>query len=171
MPTTLPRHPRIFRPCDGPDRPVVPGGAGGAMAPPIFGRSVNPISTEGGTLCPPHNYVPLHIFRPCDGPVICVVTLDMSARLRTFVTQVLCRKFFLRSIYSTFLLQTQFQLQKKALVPAIMCSLEIKVKNWYNLHRQQPVLRYVNFYDQTRQGTSKCGTTIHYILCTLYLLM
>ena len=28
-------------------RPVVPGGAGGAMAPPIFGRSINPISTKG----------------------------------------------------------------------------------------------------------------------------
>ena len=28
-------------------RPVVPGGAGGAMAPPDFDRSVNPISTRG----------------------------------------------------------------------------------------------------------------------------
>ena len=28
-------------------RGVVPGGAGGAMAPPDFGRSVNPISTKG----------------------------------------------------------------------------------------------------------------------------
>ena len=28
-------------------RPVVPGGALGAMAPPDFGRSVNPISTRG----------------------------------------------------------------------------------------------------------------------------
>ena len=36
-------------------RPVVPGGAGGAMAPPNFGRSVNPISTKGGRLCPPNN--------------------------------------------------------------------------------------------------------------------
>ena len=35
-------------------RPVVPGGAGGAMAPPIFGRSVNPISTKGGRLYPPN---------------------------------------------------------------------------------------------------------------------
>ena len=31
-------------------RPVVPGGAGSAMAPPDFGRSVNPISTKGGRL-------------------------------------------------------------------------------------------------------------------------
>ena len=37
------------------NRPVVPGGAGGAMAPPDFGRSVNPISTEGDRLCPPNN--------------------------------------------------------------------------------------------------------------------
>ena len=36
-------------------RPVVPGGAGGAMAPPDFGRSVNPISTRWGRLCPPNN--------------------------------------------------------------------------------------------------------------------
>ena len=39
----------------GQSRPVVPGGARGAMAPPIFGRSVNPISTKGGRLCPPNN--------------------------------------------------------------------------------------------------------------------
>ena len=36
-------------------RGVVPGGAGGAMAPPDFDRSVNPISTKGGRLCPPNN--------------------------------------------------------------------------------------------------------------------
>ena len=37
-------------------RPVVPGGAGGAMASPDFGRSVNPISTmERGRLYPPNN--------------------------------------------------------------------------------------------------------------------
>ena len=36
-------------------RPVVPGGDGGAMAPPDFGKSVNPISTRGGRLCPPNN--------------------------------------------------------------------------------------------------------------------
>jgi hypothetical protein len=34
---------------------VVPGDAGGAMAPPDFGRSVNPISTKGVRLCPPNN--------------------------------------------------------------------------------------------------------------------
>ena len=36
-------------------RPVVPGGAGGAMALPNFGRSVNPISTKGDRLYPPNN--------------------------------------------------------------------------------------------------------------------
>ena len=50
------------------DRPVVPGGAGGAMAPPDMGRSVNPISTKGGRLCPPNNTP--RIFRPFDGPVM-----------------------------------------------------------------------------------------------------
>ena len=34
-------------------RGVVPGGAGGAMAPPDFGRSVNPISIRGDRLYPP----------------------------------------------------------------------------------------------------------------------
>ena len=29
------------------NRPVVPGGAGGTMAPPHFGRSFNPIATKG----------------------------------------------------------------------------------------------------------------------------
>ena len=36
-------------------RGVFPMGAGGAMAPPDFGRSVNPISTTGGRLCPPNS--------------------------------------------------------------------------------------------------------------------
>ena len=36
-------------------RPVVPGGAGGAMASPDFGKFVNPFSTRGDRLCPPNN--------------------------------------------------------------------------------------------------------------------
>ena len=36
-------------------RPVVPGGARGAMASPDFGRSVKPNSTKGGRLCSPNN--------------------------------------------------------------------------------------------------------------------
>ena len=34
------------------------GGAWGASAPPVFGRSVNPISTRGGTLSPPSTTSP-----------------------------------------------------------------------------------------------------------------
>ena len=34
------------------NRPSVPWGAGGAMAPPDFDRSVNPISTRVGRSCP-----------------------------------------------------------------------------------------------------------------------
>ena len=52
-------------------RGVVPGGAGGAMVPPEFGRSVNPISTRGDRLCPPNYYWHPRIFRPSDGPVHC----------------------------------------------------------------------------------------------------
>ena len=50
------------------DRGVVSGGAWGAMAPPDFGRSVNPISTKGVRLCPPNNTGTPEIFRPSDGP-------------------------------------------------------------------------------------------------------
>ena len=39
-------------------RPVVPGGAGGAMASLNFGRSANPISTKGGRLCTPNINAP-----------------------------------------------------------------------------------------------------------------
>mgnify|MGYP007048352179 CR=1 FL=1 len=35
-------------------RAVVSGGAGGALATPEFGSSVNPIPTRGDRLCPPH---------------------------------------------------------------------------------------------------------------------
>jgi hypothetical protein len=38
-------------------RGVVPGGAGGAMTHPVFGRSVDPISTRGDILCPPNYYL------------------------------------------------------------------------------------------------------------------
>ena len=50
---------------------VVPGGAGAAMAPTDFGRSVNPISTiEGDRLCRPNYYWHPWIFRPSDSPGI-----------------------------------------------------------------------------------------------------
>ena len=45
-------------------RPV---GAGGIMAPPDFGRSVNPNSRGGGILCPPNYYLTSRIFRPSYG--------------------------------------------------------------------------------------------------------
>jgi len=35
-------------------RAVVSGGAGGALASPEFGSSLNPIPARGGRLCPPH---------------------------------------------------------------------------------------------------------------------
>ena len=34
------------------------GGPGGPLAPPIFGRSVNPIPTEGGQIIPTYYYRP-----------------------------------------------------------------------------------------------------------------
>ena len=47
---------------------IRPVGAGGTLAPPDYGRSVNPISTSKGRLCPPHyNWQPW-IFRPSYGP-------------------------------------------------------------------------------------------------------
>ena len=45
-------------------------GAGGARALPLFGRSVNPISTRGAHYPHPVVYVPPRIFRPCDGPAL-----------------------------------------------------------------------------------------------------
>ena len=64
-------------------RGVVPGGAGGAMALPDFSRSVNPISTRRGRLCPPHyNWHP-RIFRPSYGPV----HYDGVAKLQYFRSQ------------------------------------------------------------------------------------
>ena len=44
-------------------------GCHGAMAPPDFGKSVNPISTRRDRLCPPHYCCHPGIFRPSYGPV------------------------------------------------------------------------------------------------------
>ena len=41
-----------------------PGGPGGPLAPPIFGRSVNPIRTGGGQIIPTYYYWPLQCFSP-----------------------------------------------------------------------------------------------------------
>ena len=35
-------------------RAVISGGTGGALAPPEFRSSANPIPTRGDRLCPPH---------------------------------------------------------------------------------------------------------------------
>ena len=44
------------------------GGPGGLVPPPFLVRSVNPISTKGGTFSPPSITCPPQIFRPCNGP-------------------------------------------------------------------------------------------------------
>ena len=44
------------------------------MAPPDFGRSVNPISTRGDRLCPSNYYWPSRIFKPSDGSALEVGT-------------------------------------------------------------------------------------------------
>ena len=64
-------------------RPVVPGCAGCAMAHPVYGRSVNPISTKGDRLCPPNNYWHTRIFRPSDGPDLITVLniVDLSKKV------------------------------------------------------------------------------------------
>ena len=52
-------------------RAVASGGLGGLQSPPVFGQTVNPISTRGAdyahhsTMSPPPR-----IFRPCDGPAV-----------------------------------------------------------------------------------------------------
>ena len=51
-------------------KPVASGGAGGALAPPVFGQTVNPISTRGADYAHHSNTSPPRIFRPCDGPAI-----------------------------------------------------------------------------------------------------
>ena len=71
--------------------PSQEGGWGGfSPPPPVFGRTVNPISTRGSRLCPPQYYEPPpdfqtlrrpchhsttcpspQIVRPCNGPAVC----------------------------------------------------------------------------------------------------
>ena len=48
-------------------RAVASGGAGRALAPPGFGRTINSISTRGADLAY-HSTASPQIFRPCDGP-------------------------------------------------------------------------------------------------------
>ena len=67
---------------------------GGARAPPLFGRSVNPISTRGGHIIPTQYYVPSRIFRPCDGPVICTY----KGKILTFTIEFVKQKTFLYQV-------------------------------------------------------------------------
>ena len=50
--------------------PVVPGGAWGAMAHPVFGSSVNPISSKGADYAHQIILAPPDFFRPSYGPFI-----------------------------------------------------------------------------------------------------
>ena len=74
-------------------RPVIPWGAEGAMAPPDFGRPVNPISTRRGRLCPPHYYRHPRIFRPSYGPdtdMIHVTNKSSHVHCMSVLCNVLC---------------------------------------------------------------------------------
>ena len=83
-------------------RDAARGRAEGAAAPPDFGRSVNPISTRGGWLCPPQYYLPPRIFDPCCIPedwvnelVNLIERLGLSSSVRRIM-----HAFVLRSCWS-----------------------------------------------------------------------
>ena len=63
-------------------RPVVPGGAGGAMASPDFGKSVNPISARGADQAT-RSLLAHKEFQAFLRP--CTVTTHMKFPLQTFV--------------------------------------------------------------------------------------
>ena len=56
-------------------------GGWGALAPPGFGQTVNPISTRGGRLYPPQYYQPPRIFRPCDGPEVTYLEIEINQEI------------------------------------------------------------------------------------------
>ena len=65
-------------------RGVARGGAEGARAPPGFGRSVNPIQTRGGRLCPSHYCQPPRIKKAIYTSVVGTLTrgcVSMGARV------------------------------------------------------------------------------------------
>ena len=62
---------------------IRPVGAGGAMAPPDLGRSVNPISARGGRLRPPNYNQHPQIFRHSYGKFFTYVT-KTRPNLRTY---------------------------------------------------------------------------------------
>ena len=65
--------------------------------PPDFGRSVNPISTRRGRLCPPHWYWHPRIFRPSYGPAFNMLEFAESSRghLLLWVMRRCSEKYFL----------------------------------------------------------------------------
>ena len=81
-------------------RGVVPGGVGGVMALPDFGRSLNPISTSRGRLCPPSNSTPgfsdlptaLHCYAVCK-----LYVLVLKVFLEEYGCKIVCLN-FLKSI-------------------------------------------------------------------------
>jgi hypothetical protein len=58
------------------------------MAHPIFGRSVNPISTRGDRLCPPNYYWHTRIFRPSDGPALCRGSMHRFLKFPAWLAQI-----------------------------------------------------------------------------------
>ena len=74
-------------------------GSEGAMAPPDFGRSVNPISTEreGGRICPAHYYWP-HGFLDPPTALLCKVIYKTQMKslknlgLLSFIDQFILRR-------------------------------------------------------------------------------
>ena len=64
-------------------RGVARGGAEGARAPPEFSRSVNPIQTRGGELCPSHYCQPPPGFKKLSTSLIYVFVCFKSPILKS----------------------------------------------------------------------------------------
>jgi hypothetical protein len=62
------------------------------MAPPDFGRSVNPISTRGDRLGPPNYYGHPQIFIPSDGPD----TIGTSSSTNRYIKMTSSGNFFVK---------------------------------------------------------------------------
>ena len=72
----------------GPARPVVPEGAGVAMAPPDFCRPFNPISTKWDRLCPPNNTgIPglSELLTALPAPLSCTLETNKTEKLEVYI--------------------------------------------------------------------------------------
>ena len=97
----------------------------GGVAPPDFGRSVNPISTRGDRLCPPIYYWYPRIFRPSDGPaIVSIPTYHLNPKPPWAFGR--C---FLGAII---------------LVLLISFKLKITVKNQLNLQKHPPFYQFIS---------------------------